>query len=81
MIDSQLVGNAVQWFAQQSVLVQRPNEVFHDVTLFFREVKEVHLFYQLVVERLRLSVDDVFALLLVRHAPLIDGQLLVVASQ
>ena len=50
MVDSQLVGNAVQWFTQQSVIVQRPYEIFHDITLFVCKVKEVHLLYQLVVE-------------------------------
>ena len=81
MIDSQFVGNSMQRFTQQSVIVQRTDEILHDALLLFRQVNHAHLLLQLVVERQALAVDHGFTFFLVRHTALIDRQVLIVTSK
>ena len=80
MIDGQFVADVVQRLSQQSVVVQRTNEVFHDVALAFGDVGHVHLFVQLIHTRLRLTIDHFLAVLLIGLAALIYRQVLVVTT-
>ena len=80
VIDGQLVAQLGEVLAQQSVVVERADEVFHDVVLALGQVHQSHLLLQLVVERDGLAVDHFLAL--VGHAAaVVDGQVLVVAAQ
>ena len=81
MIDGQLVGDILQRFAQHAIVVQRTDEIFHDVALLFGEIGHAYLFLQLVVEGYGLAINHFFAFLLAGHAALIDGQVLIVATQ
>ena len=80
MVDGQLVGDAMQGLAQQTVIVQRTNEILHDAFLFFCEVGHVHLFLNLIVEGFGLSIDHLFALILRRDAAMINRQVFIVAT-
>ena len=80
MVDGQLVGDAMQGLAQQAVIVQRTNEILHNAFLFFREVGHVHLLLNLIVEGFGLSIDYLFALILRRHAAMINRQVFIVAT-
>ena len=50
MVDDELIADAVQVFAEQSVFIQRTNQILHDLLFFIREYLHVHLFLQLIVE-------------------------------
>ena len=57
-IDGQLVADAVQRLAQQSVVVQRPDEVFRQLALVVRQVLFAQLLFQSLVERRRVREGD-----------------------
>ena len=50
VIDGKLIADAVQVFAQQAIVIERTDEVFHDFLLLVGKVLHVHLLLQLVVE-------------------------------
>ena len=56
LIDSQFVAYRLAVLAQQSVAVERPDDVFHYLLVVLREVYLAHLLLQLVVERARVAV-------------------------
>ncbi len=62
MVDGQFVGNVVERFAQQSVAVERPDEVFHDFLLLRGEFQFTHLLLEFVVERCRVAPYHLLAL-------------------
>ena len=57
MINGQFVADAVEVFAQQSIVIERPDDVFHHVVLLLGEVLHVHLLFQRVIERGGVAVD------------------------
>ena len=79
MIDGQFLAETVQVFAQESVAVERTDEIFHDVAFALSQLRLVHLLCHHVVERERIAVDHLLALLVGSHAAMIDGQIFVVA--
>ena len=80
VIDSQLVANYRQVLAQQSVVVERPYQIFYYVALLVSQFHLAHLLFQLVVERLCLAIHHLLAILAIRAATLIHRQILVVAA-
>ena len=62
VVDGQFVGNVVERFAQQSVAVERPDEVFHDFLLLRGEFQFTHLLLEFVVERCRVAPYHLLAL-------------------
>ena len=79
MIDGQFVADGVELLAEQSVVVERADQIFQDIALTVRHVHLAHLFLQLVVERDAIPVDHLLALLGDGATRLIDGQILIVA--
>ena len=60
VIDSQFVRDVVEAFPQQSVTVERSDQVFHDRLLLFGEFQLTHLLLQFVVERCRVAPHHLF---------------------
>ena len=60
VIDSQFVRDVVEALSQQSVTVERPDQVFHDRLLLFGELQLAHLLLQLIVERRCVAPDHLF---------------------
>ena len=79
VIDGQLVAHYVEGLAQQSVIVERANQIFHDVALFWCKIHLANLLFQLVVERFCLAIHHLLSILAVRASALINGQILVIA--
>ena len=61
----QLVTQAVGGFAQQSVVVERPYDILHDVALLGCDVLFSHLLVELVVERRRVAPHHLTAVAVV----------------
>ena len=80
VVDGQLVADGRQGGPQQAVIVERAYQVLHDIALAVVQLQFAHLLQQLVVERLLGAVDHFLALLGLRVATLVHGQLLVVAA-
>ena len=60
MVNGQLVADGIKGFAQQTVIVKGTDQVFHDVVFMVIQTDHVHLLFQLVIERLRFSIDHLF---------------------
>ena len=80
MIDGQLVADGIEAFAQQTVVVERANQVFHDVVLTGCHVEQPHLLLQLVVKRGGLAVHHLLALLCHSVASMIHGQFIIITA-
>ena len=80
MIDSQLVANDREVFSQQSVVVERANQIFQNITFLISQVEFAHLLFQLVVERFGFAVHDLLAFLGIRAATLVHRQVFIVAT-
>ena len=79
MIDGQFVADGVEFLAKQSVVIERSNEIFHDIALTLGHIRLAHLLLQLVVERSILTIDHLFALLGVGASRGIGRQILIIA--
>ena len=79
MIDGQFVADHIRWLTQKAVVVQRADQILHDIPLAVGEFRLTHLFHQLVIERLTLTIDHLLAILGHVTATVIDGQVLIVA--
>ena len=60
VVDGKFVGDGIEGFSQQTVVVERPDEVFHDLCLVGREGHFAHLLAQIVVEAHGVSIDHLF---------------------
>ena len=80
MIDGQLLTEHLKVFSQQSVIVERANQVFHHVVLLVAHVELTHLLLQLVIERGGLTKHHLLALIVHSIAPLINGQFLIITT-
>ena len=81
VVYSQLVGNGVGALAQQSVVVERSDQIFHYLGLPFGQLCLAHLLFQPVVERYSITVYDLFTLFVGGHpASVVYRQVLVIAS-
>ena len=81
MIDGQFVTDGIEFLAEQSVIIERPYEILHDIALTVGHIRLAHLLLQLVVERSTLTIDHLFALLSIGASRRINGQILIVAPQ
>ena len=79
MIDGQFVADHIRRLAQQTIVIQRADQILHDVALAVGEFRLTHLFHQLVIERLTLTIDHLLAILGHVTATVIDWQVLIVA--
>ena len=79
MIDAQLLADVAKRCAQQSVFVERLDEIFQYVAVGVAELLLTHLCHQHVVERLLLCEDGLLLLVAPLLSALINGQFLVVA--
>ena len=79
LVDGQFVADGVEAFAQQPVVVERADEVFHDVVLALAEVYHAQLVVQLVLKRRLLAEVHFLALLAHGLSAAVYGQFLVVA--
>ena len=69
MIDSQLVADAVERFPKQSVIIQRPNQVFDDLPLLIGQFVFRQLTVYLIVERNRITIDYLLVVCIVLLLP------------
>ena len=60
VIDGQLVAQHAQIFAQEAVVVQTADEVFHHGVLLIAEGEHAHLLFQPVIERQRVAINHLF---------------------
>ena len=79
MVDGQLIADSIQRLTEQTIVVERANEVLHDVTFALSQVGKPHLLLQLVVEGNGLTQYKFLALFADVAATVINGQFLVVA--
>ena len=79
MVDGQLIADSIRRLAEQSVVIERANEVLHDVTFAFSQAGKPHLLLQLVVEGNGVAQNVFLALFADAAATLVNGQFLVVA--
>ena len=80
MIDGQFVADSIETLTQQSVVVERANQILHDVVLTGCHIEESHLLLQLVIERGGLTIHHLFAFLSHSVATMINRQFIVVAT-
>ena len=79
MIDGQLLDDCVEGCTQQSIVIERTDQILHHITVAVGQLHLTHLLQQLVVERLCIAQHHVLALIGCRHAAVINGQVLIIA--
>ena len=60
VIDDQLIADAVEILAQQAVVVERSDKIFHHFLFLVGEVLHIHLLLQLVVEGCGVAIYHLF---------------------
>ena len=73
VIDGQFVSERVQFLPQETVIVERANEILDDVTLFSGQFVLCQLFIELIVERSGVAVDNLLVLLSRLLSLIVDG--------
>ena len=79
MIHGQLVADGMELLTKQTVIIERTNQILHDILLTLRHIDFTHLFFQLVVKRNRLAIDHLLALFCRGATTMVNGQILIVA--
>ena len=69
----------MEFLTKQPVIIERPNQILHDILLALRHVDLAHLFFQLIVKRDRLAIDHLLALFCRGATTMVNGQILIVA--
>ena len=80
MIDGQFVADGVERLTEQSVIIERADQILHNIVLTGCHIEQSHLFLQLVVERGSLSVHHLLAFLRHSTSTVIDWQFVVITS-
>ena len=73
MIDGQFVTDGIEVLAEQTIVVQRSDEVFQDVTLTLCQVTLPSLLEQLVLERFRGAEHHLLAVFRKVTATMVNG--------
>ena len=71
-INSQFITDTFQRFAEQAVIVQRADQVFHQFMLVFCQIAFTKLFFQYFVKRGRVGERNIFRLLVFRSVVLLQ---------
>ena len=81
MIDGQFVTDGTEVLTQQTIVVERTDQILHHIALGIVHIEFAHLFLQLVVERHALAIDHLLAFFRDSAATMIDGQFIIIAPQ
>ena len=80
MIDGQFITDGIERLTEQPVIIERANQILHDIMLTGSHIEQSHLFLQLVVERGGLTVHHLLTFLCHSTPAVVDGQFVIIAA-